>query len=125
MNRKYWVITIAFTLILMGCTPLERTAYNTIVAAKAFLDNEKAAHPECATGSVTTVCTDLAKATSAKDLLIDAVEVYCSSPDFDKNGAACSPLAKGTPASQQAIAKLNAAIVSYNQAATDLKEVIK
>lgn len=115
---------LTMVLVLFGCTPVERTAYSTIVAAKAFLDSEKASHPECATAT-STVCVDLKKAVSAKDLLIDAAEVYCSSPTFDQNGGACTPPAKGTPASQQAVAKLNAAIAAYNQAASDLKGVVK
>lgn len=119
---------LLITPLLMSmiiCTPIERTAYDTVVSAKAFIGEEKKLHPECASGMTppSTVCIDLVKATSAKDLLIDAAEVYCSSPQFDSGGA-CQPPAKGTPARTQAEAKLKAAIAGYNQMAADLKGVL-
>jgi len=111
---------VAIAIILAGCTPLERTAYNTVVAAKAFLDKEKMQHPECATTPTTTVCVDLVKATGAKDSLINAIEVYCSGPDFN-NGGKCNPPDLHSAAGVQAEAKLRAAITQYNQIASDLK----
>ena len=107
-------------LLLAGCTPLERSAYNTVVAAKGFLDSEKQAHPECATGATSTVCVDIQKAVGAKDLLIDAITVYCSGPDFN-NGGACNAPDLHTAAGVQAEAKLRAAITNYKQIAADLK----
>ena len=107
-------------LLLAGCTPLERSAYNTVVAAKGFLDSEKQAHPECATGATSTVCVDIQKAVGAKDLLIDSITVYCSGPDFN-NGGACNAPDLHTAAGVQAEAKLRAAITNYKQIAADLK----
>jgi len=117
------VLICLLLLPLVGCTSLEKQAYNVIVTAKAFLDAEKKLHPECTTES-TTLCADLAQATRAKDALIDAAELYCSGPQFEAGGA-CQPSAKGTPASDQAIAKVKAAIALYNQTAADLKGAIK
>jgi hypothetical protein len=117
-------LVVCFALLLAGCTPLERQAYNTVVAAKAFIGSMKAQHPECVTGATSTLCVDLTKATSAKDSLIDAAEVYCGGAQFD-NGGVCTPPVKGTPASQQAAAKLKAAIAGFNQAQADLKGVVK
>lgn len=117
------LIAIPLLLILVGCTSLEKQAYNVIVTSKAFLDAEKKLHPECATAG-TDLCVDLAKATAAKDALIDAAEVYCSGPQFEAGGA-CQPPAKGTPAYQQAAAKLTAALNAYKQTETDLKGVLK
>jgi hypothetical protein len=119
MKRLIPAMLVA-TLLLAGCTPVERTAYNTVVAAKAFLDKEKQQHPECATVPASTVCADLTKAIAAKDLLIDAITVYCSGPDFNTGGS-CNAPQKGTAAYDQAVVKLNAAIANYNQAASDLK----
>lgn len=120
MRRLLLPLAVTLALVLAGCTPLERTAYNTGVAAKAFLDSERATHPECATGATSTVCVDIAKAVAAKDLMLDALTVYCAGPTFP---ASCNPPAKGTPASAQAIAKLQGAISAYNQIAADLKAV--
>jgi hypothetical protein len=119
--RKIVVFLLVATVVLAGCTPLERSAYNTIVAAKAFLDSEKAQHPECSTVPGSEVCTDLVKATASKDLLISALEVYCAGPQFETGGA-CNAPTKGTAAYDQAAAKLQAAIASYNQVAADLKK---
>jgi len=118
MKRK--AVLLVAGLLIAGCTPVERQAYNTVVAAKAFLDTERKAHPECVPGSGTTVCVDIAKAVAAKDLLIDAITAYCAGPDFNTGGA-CNAPAKGTPAAQQAVTKLQAAIANYNQTAADLK----
>jgi hypothetical protein len=120
------LLIIPFLLVLVGCSPVERQAYRTVVAAKAFLDAEKKAHPECSATDVTNVgalCDDLRKATAAKDVLIDALEVYCSGADFE-NGGACQPPTKGTPAQTQAVAKLKAALAYYEQTETDLKGVL-
>jgi hypothetical protein len=111
---------VMLCLVSIGCTPIEDQAYKTIVGAKAFLDAEKAAHPECASNITATVCVDLKRATSSKDFLIDAAETYCAGPQFETGGA-CQPPAKGTPALTQATAKLKAAIAAYSQSATDLK----
>jgi len=113
-------VLIAIAIVLAGCTPLERTAYNTVVAAKAFLDKERSVHPECASGATSTVCVDLGKAVGAKDSLIDAISVYCSGPDFN-NGGACNAPDTHTAAGVTAEAKLRAAITNYNQIAADLK----
>jgi len=120
--KKYAVLLLIVAVTLAGCTPLERQAYNVAVGAKAFLDSEKASHPECSTGATSTLCVDIAKAVAAKDVLLDALTVYCSGPAF-ASGGACNPPAKGTPASTQAAAKLQAAISGYNQTAADIKAV--
>lgn len=117
--KKLFPVVLFLISFLSGCTAVERDAYNTAVAAKAFLDTEKKAHPECTPGT-STVCVDIAKAVAAKDVLLDALTVYCSGPDFSTGGA-CNAPAKGTTAATQAAAKLQAAIANYKQIAADLK----
>lgn len=111
------------TVLSVGCPAIEKNAYNTVVAAKAFTDKIKAQHPECTPGNSSTLCVDLVKATAAKDTLIDSIEVYCAGPNFN-GGGACDPPAKGTPAYEQVLSKLNASIASYNQTEVDLKAVL-
>lgn len=113
-------LVLISSLYIAGCTPTEKAAYDTIVGANAFLKTTASQHPECKTGVTTNLCGKLAQAVAAKDLLIDAVEVYCAGPSFDAGGK-CQPPAKGTPAATQATAKLQAAIAAYKQAQTDLK----
>jgi hypothetical protein len=111
-------------LLVLGCPAVEKTAYNTVIAAKAFTDKVKSQHPECNTGNASALCATLIKAVAAKDTLIDSVEIYCAGPSFN-GGGACQPPAKGTPAYIQATNKLNAALVSYEQLEKDLKGVLK
>ena len=126
---------IAASLILAGCPTVASDAYKTVVAAKAFLDDQKAKHG-CATigdtsvGNMQTgalkssmVCTALFKAVAAKDLLVDAGEAYCGGPQF-ATGGACQPPAKGTPAEQQAAAKLATALSNYKVTEKDLRGVL-
>lgn len=121
-RRNLVLVALVFSMFLAGCSPVERQAYNTIVAAKGFLDSLKSQHPECVSAT-SALCVDLKRATSAKDSLIDAVEVYCSGPQFE-NGGPCNAPAKGTPAAQQAADKLKAAIANYEQTEKDLKGVV-
>jgi len=114
-------------LFLVGCAPVERDAYNLIVGTKASLVSYRQKHPECnfvpktgMSGLPASACVLNDKITGAKDVLIDAVEVYCSGPQFE-NGGTCNAPAKGTPASQQASAKLQAAVANLKQILADSK----
>lgn len=124
------VTSVLILCLLIGCTPIERTAYNTAVAAKAFLDSIKTAHPECAqnpfpAGSAT-LCIDLQKATAAKDLLIDAIEGYCQETALPATSTApCNPAPSGTAALTQFTNALNAALAGANQATINLKGIIQ
>lgn len=118
------IFTLAMLVTLAslgGCSPVEKQAYQAVVSANAFLKTVANAHPECASGD-STLCTALKRAFSAKNALIDAVEVYCAGPDFS-GGGKCNPPAKGTPAFAQAEAKLRAAMAGYAQIEKDLKGV--
>ncbi len=121
---KKALVILGLSILLIGCTPIERTAYNLAVGSKAFLDSVKAKHPECTPTAAITVCSDLRRATAAKDLLIDAGEAYCQQSSFGVTDTTpCSPAPKGTPKYQQAISALNSAISGYKQAEADLKAV--
>jgi len=128
------VLVIAVLIVLGGCAAakknvthpgtqdvLANNAYDVIATAKGYLDSERSQHPECATTPSVTVCARIQQAIGAKDLLIDALSAYCSGPNF-LNGGACDAPDKATPAGQQAVTKLKAAIDSYNQTAADLKK---
>lgn len=121
MGHRLMVIPLlALCLVISGCPSVVQDAYSTIVASKAFLDTAKKQHPECASGGTAAVCQKLKQATSAKDALIDVVEIVCAGPNFNAGGA-CDLPKKGTPGYDQAEAKIRAAIAAYNQAAADVK----
>jgi hypothetical protein len=125
MTYRTILPVLVLTTLCVSCTPVERTAYNTAVASKAFLDNIKSKHPECQT-YMTTLCSDLRKATAAKDLLIDAGEAYCNQATFPATDVtSCKPAPKGTPLYQQALSALNSAVSGYKQAEADLRAVVK
>lgn len=105
--------------------PVLNSSYNIVVGAKAFLDSVKLAHPECVTTANTSICQKLNQATKAKDLLIDAGEVYCGGAGFETGKTPCNPPAKGTAALQTATDKLSAAMTAYKQIEADLKGAIK
>src|SRR5262245_40186864 len=121
MKRNKWAMLVLVPCLLVaGCSPLERQAYNTIIGAKAFLDSMKSQHPECSTAN-STLCDTLKRATAGKDALITAIEVYCSGPQFEAGGA-CNAPAKGTPAAQQAADKLKSAIANYESLESDVRK---
>lgn len=124
MKRLALLFLVPAILTMTGCPAVERDAYNAIVAGKAFTDSVKSKHPECTPANAATVCMALRKAVAAKDAIIDAAEVYCAGPNFN-GGGACDPPAKNSAAATQAVAKIQAAIAGYNQAAADLKGLVK
>lgn len=123
MKKLFLIPILGLMLATVGCTPLERVVYNTVVASKAFLNKESANHPECTNADASTYCGFLAKAYASQHVLVDAGEEYCASDDFE-NGGACTPPMKGTPAYVQAEAKLKAALANYDRDEADLKGVL-
>lgn len=122
-NLAVLAVVMSLALAVAGCTPVEVSAYRTVVGAKAFLDSMKAQHQECATGAVSTMCDSLKRATGAKDALITAIEIYCAGPQFAAGGP-CNAPAKGTPTAQQALAKLQAAISNYQLIEVDVRKAV-
>lgn len=131
---KLFIVCLLTCALLVSCSPVERQAYNIVVGGKAALVSYRANHPECnfdlATGlssdTKTTACITNNRLTSAKDAIIDAAEVYCAGKDFDAvPGGVCNAPKKGTPGAEQAIAKLKAAVASYEQIERDVKGALK
>ena len=124
MRLRKLLLLIPLSL-LIGCQPIERQAYNTVVASKAFLDSVKVAHPECP-AATSALCSVLTRATAAKDVLIDAGEAYCNVAQFDASDTTpCNPPAKGTPAYQQVFDRLQSAMSIYKLTESDLKGAIQ
>ena len=134
MKMFYWdlCLLLVLMLVLSGCPAVHPThpgttdqlansTYDLVAGAKGFLDKAKEQHPECATGTTSDMCARIGQAVGAKDLLIDALTLYCSGPNF-LSGGACDPPAKGTPARTQVEARLRAAVANSNQISGDLKK---
>lgn len=133
MRVKYLmsVMTLMISLSLVSCSPIEVTAYRIVIGAKAGLANFRANHPECqfdgktglSTHTEIAPCEDNNRITAAKDVIIDAVEVYCSGGQFETGGP-CNAPKKGMNGYQVAVDKLTAAIANYKQVIADVKGVI-
>src|SRR5260370_23743029 len=67
MKRFCVVLFVVYGFALKGCGPVEKKAYQTVVASNAFIKSMRAQHPECVPGKDVPVCNALARATSAKD----------------------------------------------------------
>lgn len=122
------MLLLSFAVAFKACSapPPEVTARNYIASAKAFLDSEKQSHPECKVAPGVTpnpgpVCSALARATSAKDLAIDALETYCGGAAFDA-GATCQEPVGST--ATDLLSKLQSATQNMNQTVSDAKAVI-
>lgn len=92
--------------------PLEASARDVVATVKGYLDSAKSKHSECPADTQSAQCQLLAKGTAAKDVLIDALKVYCgfSSPEE----VTCNPQ------SDQA-SKLAAALSGMNQIMPDIE----
>lgn len=112
----------------------EVIARDAITGSHAGLLSLEKAHPECGTLGATdamgrnswdsshskvAVCGVIDQAIGAVNLAIDATEAYCSIPTIDVDK--CTPPAKGTPAQQQLVGKLQAAVGNLNQIMADVK----
>ena len=124
MQRVSAICCVLVMLLTMtACQPLEMTARDGIASAKGFLDSEAKAHGECNATPTLQVCTLINRGNAAKHTAIDALEQYCTSPEFDAGTAPCTKPtgAAGTIAANQ----LKAAMANLNQIITDIKAIGK
>jgi hypothetical protein len=128
---KTALVTVALfgALILAGChkavsttpppppQPIQSTALDVAATAKGYLDKAKELHPECAPGvTAPNLCAILDRGTKAKDLLLDALNLYCGSPEYDKGNVVCTINASAED-------KLSSALTNMNQIMGDIKSV--
>src|SRR5258708_23752027 len=119
-QRNLFPLILLALVVFQGCAalrihsvpPPERLAYDTLVAAKGFLGSEANAHPECGPNLTanTPVCSDLRTAVAAKDLIADALEIYCGGAGFS-NGRASNPPRKGAPGDDDGRLRLDLALL--------------
>ena len=129
--KTIWLLAVlGFCCTPMEARPIELTAYDTIVSAKAYLGQVSLANMNCfdlkfKPGSGV-LCANLKKAMAAKDLLIDAAGAYCNQSNFGivTNATGCQPGVKGTSAFNHALAALKLAMEDYKRAEGDLRKVV-
>lgn len=123
MKKLFLFPLIVITLICAGCPSVENNARDTIAGQKAFVDSVAKAHPECndpATRTSAQVCVLVDQANSIKHVAGDALNLYCSGPDYDAGTGPCQPPTDKAQ-KDQLQNKLNAALRDLGQIITDLK----
>jgi hypothetical protein len=121
VRRMLWCpLLLTLILLISGCPKVETTARDAIAGAKTTTDTLKTKYG-CVSASVSPTCATIYRVIAAKDVTIDALEVYCGGAAFDAQGGACTPPAKGTPAATQAAQKLQSALSGLQQTLADAK----
>lgn len=116
MKQFSIAILVSATIILTGCQPLEMSGRDAVSSAKGYLEAAKSHHPECSGGGHGANCDIISRGVGAKDAVIDALNIYCSSPSYTDQGGACSPNKNAEP-------KLKEALKSLSQIMSDVKKV--
>lgn len=100
------LITCAFTACPTG--PPELLARDGIAAAKGFIETQQQLHlAECQAAPTESICVGINKAVAAQNLAIDALAIYCASPDFSQNKGPCVPNKSAEPKLREATDQLN------------------
>lgn len=107
---------------LTGCDPA-KPARDSIAVAKGILITLQAQHQECKADPSPAICQNINRGVAAENLAIDALEVYCSGPEFDAGTGPCQPSPEKT-LRENAARKLAAAITNLNQIIGDLKKAV-
>jgi hypothetical protein len=112
-------LAVFLALTLAGCD-LAKSSRDGIASAKGALDKAKLQY-SCGTPTQNaSVCNRIAQGVAIKDTAINALEIYCSGPQFDAGTGACQP--STDPDKKKVLAdKLNAAMRQLNQIMSDLK----
>lgn len=125
MKLRTLPIVLLTAVLMIGCAglrtsvnkqPAQETARDAVATAKGYLDSAKAKHPECPASVDLTTCKFLARATAAKDTVIDAVNAYCGSVEYDSMGGPCA-------ANSSLEAKLSSAMSDLRQSIADVKGI--
>jgi len=113
------LLLLVLSLVLIACNqPIEQTARDSVATAKGYLDSARQHHPECQPNSTGAVCQIISRGVAAKDAVIDAVDIYCASPQYSEQGGPCAP-------NKDAAQKLKEALKNLSTIMTDVKGVVK
>jgi hypothetical protein len=122
MKRFATLLTLATTLALVACSPLEQQARNTAAALQGALTAAQAQFQStCSATPTQTPCTIINQAVAGQNALVTATESYCgfsvTNPP-NPTTAACVPV-------KSAQAGLQTAISNATLFITELRGVIK
>ena len=121
---KPLAILLAFWLALLAwaCPPPHESARDTIAFNKGILDSVQADYLEkCTANPEQRICQEINRAGNAHNLAIQALIVYCGSPEFEA-GAPCTPPAN-KEVRKQLHDKLKVAVKNLQEIIRNLKEI--
>lgn len=114
--KRLLILPLLFAALAMSACPpsqpLEKSARDAVATSKGYLDAAKEHHPECVsdTPAASTNCTIISRGVAAKDSVIDAVNIYCASPEYSNGTGECIPNKDLEPKLKEALDNLNRTI---------------
>jgi len=107
--RKRIAICLLFvlTIVMVACQPFEKSARDSVAAAKGFIEQAQANHKqECVANPNTALCSAINQAVAAQNSAIDALDLYCAGSAW-QSGGACQPNKELEPRVRAAISNLD------------------
>lgn len=101
--------------------PFEMTARDVIASAKGAIESlQKTYKTPCTQDSSLTVCRSINDAVAAQNLAINALHIYCASPDYDAGGA-CHPQPNAEHQLREALNQLDNSLTQAKQFANSAR----
>jgi hypothetical protein len=124
--KKFSALSLIAILVLglAGCAP-EKSARDSIAAGKGVLVTLQQQHGDsCRANPQQPLCQEINRGVALQNVAIDALEVYCSGPEFDAGTGPCQPPSDKT-VRNAAANKLAAALADFTRIIADLRKAIK
>lgn len=118
------MLLILLVMMTVGCSqPIESTARDGIASASGFLKQEVPANTSvCQANPALEKCVAIKKASQSLNVVIDALELYCSGPAFNSGSGPCqSPIDPNQK--NQLSSKLSGALTDLSRDVADAKKL--
>ena len=108
------LLLVPLLLFALACPtePPEQVAHDAIAASKGFIEDQQQQHlAECQAQPTQPIpCQAINEAVAAQNLLIDALDIYCSDAAYVNDSGPCHPVPDAAPKLQEALSNLNQAM---------------
>jgi len=105
--KKKAVFVVLICFCLAACQPFEKSARDSVAAAKGFIEQAQANHgTACKANPNTALCSAINQAVAAQNSAIDALDLYCAGSSW-QSGGACQPNKELEPRVRAAISNLD------------------
>ena len=126
MKRKLLMGALLVSMLLLaGCQPIEKSARDAIAGAKGVTDVlQEQYQAKCQADPTQSECAAINRAGAARNVAIDALEIYCAGPGFDAGTGPCEP--PRDKAAREILAdKLKAAILDLQRNVGDVRRLVR